>query len=385
MNKSSHPDPAEQARLPRPTPAPDGAKQPLSERPPSVSSFEEILPFRTDAELRERYLNFFGGLRLGKLLEDFDLSAGRTAYNHAQGWERGLTIVTAACDRIDLLDELRSDRDLRVRASVNWTGRSSMEVGLQVASEEGNGGWQAVARAYFIMVARQGETSAAVNPLVPQTDEEHRRFQEGEQRQQQRRAMAQNNYLKHTPTAEESVRLHRLFLRTKHQQITGVPMHETQRQATLLMHPQSRNIHNKIFGGYLMRQAFELAWNITYLHCRCPPQFVCMDHMYFFQPVEIGAILSFTGFVIHTDGLHLVIEVTTEVIHPQTGRTQTTNICYFTFSALDDFGQPQAVPMVIPHTYEEGLRYLDGAKRLRLGEELRRAKGVRSASKSETP
>jgi hypothetical protein len=40
--------------------------------------------------------------------------------------------------------------------------------------------------------------------------------------------------------------------------------------------------------------------------------------------------------------------------------------------------------MVIPHTYEEGLRYLDGAKRLRLGEELRRAKGVRSASKSET-
>jgi acyl-coenzyme A thioesterase 9 len=385
MNKSSHPDPAEQARLPRPTPAPDGAKQPLSERPPSVSSFEEILPFRTDAELRERYLNFFGGLRLGKLLEDFDLSAGRTAYNHAQGWERGLTIVTAACDRIDLLDELRSDRDLRVRASVNWTGRSSMEVGLQVASEDGNGGWQAVARAYFIMVARQGETSAAVNPLVPKTDEEHRRFQEGEQRQQQRRAMAQNNYLKHTPTAEESVRLHRLFLRTKHQQITGVPMHETQRQATLLMHPQSRNIHNKIFGGYLMRQAFELGWNITYLHCRCPPQFVCMDHMYFFQPVEIGAILSFTGFVIHTDGLHLVIEVTTEVIHPQTGRTQTTNICYFTFSALDDFGQPQPVPMVIPHTYEEGLRYLDGAKRLRLGEELRRAKGVRSASKSETP
>ena len=257
-----------------------------------------------------------------------------------------------------------------------------MEVGLQVASEDDHGGWQPVARAYFIMVARQGDAAAPVNPLVPKTREGQRRFQEGEQRQQQRRAMVQSSYLKHTPTAEESVRLHGLFLRTKHQEITGVPMHETQRQATLLMHPQSRNIHNKIFGGYLMRQAFELAWNITYLHCRRPPQFVCMDHMYFFQPVEIGAILSFTGLVIHTDGLHLVIEVTTEVIHPQTGDTQTTNICYFTFSALDEDGRPQPVPTVIPHTYEEGLRYLDGAKRLRLGEELRRAKGVGLLSES---
>ena len=100
------------------------------------------------------------------------------------------------------------------------------------------------------------------------------------------------------------------------------------------------------------------------------------------QPVEIGSILSFTGLVIHTDGLHLVIEVTTEVIHPQTGSTQTTNICYFTFSALDEAGQPQPVPLVLPHTYEEGLRYLDGAKRLRLGEELRRAKGMEPLGES---
>ena len=68
MSKSSHPDSAEQTRHPRPTLAPDGVNPPLTERPPSVSSFEETLPFRTDAELRERYLNFFGGLQLGKLL-----------------------------------------------------------------------------------------------------------------------------------------------------------------------------------------------------------------------------------------------------------------------------------------------------------------------------
>ena len=55
-----------------------------------------IMPFSKDLELRERYINFFGALRLGKLLEDLDLIAGQVAYKHTEGWERGLTIVTAA-------------------------------------------------------------------------------------------------------------------------------------------------------------------------------------------------------------------------------------------------------------------------------------------------
>lgn len=78
------------------------------------SAFEKVLPFSTDLELRDRYINFFGGLRLGKLLEDLDLIAGEVAYKHTEGWGRGMTIVTAAdhghcairpinqCDRMQL-------------------------------------------------------------------------------------------------------------------------------------------------------------------------------------------------------------------------------------------------------------------------------------------
>ena len=103
-------------------------KKPLSARKPADSSIKMIMPFSKDLELRERYINFFGALRLGKLLEDLDLIAGQVAYKHTEGWERGLTIVTAACDRIDLLGDLRSDRDLQFLASINWVGKSSLEV-----------------------------------------------------------------------------------------------------------------------------------------------------------------------------------------------------------------------------------------------------------------
>ena len=32
-----------------------------------------------------------------------------------------------------------------------------------------------------------------------------------------------------------------------------VPMKSTERCSTILMHSQERNVHGKIFGGYLMR------------------------------------------------------------------------------------------------------------------------------------
>ena len=111
-------------------------KKSLSARKTTDSSIKMIMPFSNDLELRERYINFFGALRLGKLLEDLDLIAGQVAYKHTEGWERGLTIVTAACDRIDLLGDLRSDRDLQFLASINWVGKSSLEVGIRISSKK---------------------------------------------------------------------------------------------------------------------------------------------------------------------------------------------------------------------------------------------------------
>ena len=168
--------------------------KPLINRKVSDSWIEKILPFNKDLELRESYINFFGGLRLGKLLEDLDFIAGRVAYEHSEGWERGLTIVTAACDRIDLLGELRCDQDLQLLASINWVGRSSIEVGVKVSSKDLKN-WRRVARAYFIMVARRQGKAEPVNQIKPSKKNEIRRFKEGIRRQQERREIARTSYL----------------------------------------------------------------------------------------------------------------------------------------------------------------------------------------------
>lgn len=42
--------------------------------------------------------------------------------------------------------------------------------------------------------------------------------------------------------------------------VPSIAMHRTMFQNTKFMHLQNRNLYGKIFGGYIMRAAFELAW-----------------------------------------------------------------------------------------------------------------------------
>ena len=73
-------------------------------------SYTQIdLPFASTPELLEQYVNAWGGIRTGKLMEHLDSLAGSIAYKHMLGPEaktvgrineqRNFYIVTAAVDR----------------------------------------------------------------------------------------------------------------------------------------------------------------------------------------------------------------------------------------------------------------------------------------------
>lgn len=332
---------------------------------PSESYFEKVLPFSQSQTLRDSFVNIFGDLRFGMLLEELDKVAGLISYEHCDGHALGLTIVTAACDRIDLLAPLPSNSDLRISGQVNFVGRTSMEIGVLINTLS-NGNWLLVARAYFIMVARKDGLGFPIHRLATSNDDEVRRAQEGFKRQSKRSADKSLHFSQSAPSAEESQLLHRLFL-DKPSLHEGIPMHDTWRQSTMIMHPQDRNIHNKIFGGYIMRMSFETAYNVAHLFCRRRPLFVCVDHFDFIKPVEIGSIVSFNGLVTFTGRTSFIVEVSTEVIRPMDGKCEITNVSYFTFVAVEADCKPTPVLQVFPHSYEEGLKYLDGAKRYRNG------------------
>lgn len=372
---------------------------------PRDSSHRFLLQFSKRPDLLSQYLNFYGDLRFGQILEDLDALAGISAYAHAiYRDEKGHfarappTIVTASCDRIDLLAPLPSGWDLRYDSSCTWVGHSSMEIRLQVDGmsdyKEESGTYSTrvpLVIAYFTMVARDSKTNKALP--VPELDlsrpKDRSRFDEGLARTEKRRSLRKQSLDETSPTAEESCLIHNLFLESRERdmaskkgaeaaaiaeaernQVTGYRwMKDTELSAVHICHPQQGNIHGKVFGGYLMRKAFELGWATAQLHTKKRPSFLSLDDTNFLAPVEIGSILKFSSKVVYAEGpphKTLQVSVTADVIDPNTREATRTNTFQLTFESP---ASTDGVQRVMPRSYGEAIEYIEGKRHKDLGKE----------------
>lgn len=127
--------------------------------------------------------NFGGNMHGGELLKLLDQVAYTCAMRYC-----GFYVVTLSVDNVMFKQAIRIGELLTFNASVNFTGRTSMEVGIQVVAE--NLQDQVVRHTntcYFTMVAIDADgKTVEVSPLDPQTDEEKRRWDEAKERRAKR-------------------------------------------------------------------------------------------------------------------------------------------------------------------------------------------------------
>jgi acyl-CoA hydrolase len=123
--------------------------------------------------------NPHGTILGGKVMHLMDIAAAIAAHRHCRG-----AVVTASMDRVDFIHPVRIGQLIIVRASVNHAAHTSMEVGVKVHSEDlSTGARLHTASAYATFVALgPGGRPAPVPPLLPETDEDRRRFREAEAR-----------------------------------------------------------------------------------------------------------------------------------------------------------------------------------------------------------
>ncbi|WP_233584707.1 acyl-CoA thioesterase [Aquabacterium soli] len=117
--------------------------------------------------------NFSGNVHGGTILKLLDQVAYACASRYA-----GTYVVTLSVDQVTFRQPIHVGELVTFLASVNYTGTSSMEIGVKVVAENIRN--QVVRHAnscFFTMVAvnDQGKPTS-VPPLVPETPDEHRRF-----------------------------------------------------------------------------------------------------------------------------------------------------------------------------------------------------------------
>ncbi|CAO3570903.1 unnamed protein product [Mortierella alpina] len=345
---------------------------------------EIILPFKTDKALLEEYINVGGSLRHGKIMEDLDALAGAISYKHADDGKADsspLTIVTASVDRIDLLKPLGVS-DLRLSGHVTYVGYSSMEIFMkmeEISEDKPGKHGDTILVARFTMVARDALTgkAAQVNPMLLQNDTEKKLFQMGEDHKAKKRVATDSALTKRPPTQEERFLIHDLYLEYSQyddpQSKTKKPddvewMEDTKMSAIHIMQPQDRNIHDKIFGGYLMRLAYELAFCNASVFISSRPTFLALDEISFRKPVPIGTFLALDSKIVYAEGSDhhsFQVMVKADVLDVKKGTRETTNTFWFTFT-----DPVKGTSRIMPRTYAESMLYLEGKRRRMLGSRL---------------
>ncbi|KAI3418257.1 uncharacterized protein J3R85_013858 [Psidium guajava] len=349
-------------------------------RTPSQSRTSISYSFSSDYILREQYRDPWNEVRIGKLLEDLDALAGTISVKHCSDEDsttRPLLLVTASVDKIVLKKPISVDIDLKIVGSVIWVGRSSMEIQLEViqlSGEESNATNSVALTANFIFVARDSKThkAAPVNRLSPVTDREILLFKDAEARSKLRKRKSVGE----RKETDDGIAKRLNELLAEGRIFSDMPaladrnsilLRDTRLENSLICQPQQRNIHGRIFGGFLMHRAFELAFSTAYAFAGLVPCFLEVDHVDFLRPVDVGDFLRLKSCVLYTepekpDGPLINVEVVAHVTRPELRSSEVSNTFYFTFTvrpeakALEDGFR---IRNVVPATEEEARRILE--------------------------
>jgi len=122
----------------------------------------------------------------GAIVAWIDMVAAMVAQRHC-----GKEVVTAGIDSLVFKEPIRVGDHVILKASINYVGRSSMEVGVQVSREDPYSGNRAVATtAHLTFVALdENKRPTAVPPILPETEQEKNRYENAKLRVKARKEL----------------------------------------------------------------------------------------------------------------------------------------------------------------------------------------------------
>lgn len=127
--------------------------------------------------------NILGNILGGRVMHLIDIAGAIAAHRHCRR-----QVVTASVDHLDFLNPVRVGELIVLEAHVNRAFRTSVEVGVEVFSEDSTAGVRKHTTTAFLTFVALDDTgkSVPVPPLIPKTNEERRRYRQAGARRESR-------------------------------------------------------------------------------------------------------------------------------------------------------------------------------------------------------
>lgn len=137
----------------------------------------------TSQIMMPQHANALGHVFGGVILSMMDTTAAVSAMRHAR-----MSCVTASVDRVDFREPVHVGDLVIMKSTVNYVGRTSMEVGVRVETENLLDGVRRHTNSCyltFVAVDRNGRP-VHIAPIEPETEDERRRFAAAQDRRRRR-------------------------------------------------------------------------------------------------------------------------------------------------------------------------------------------------------
>ncbi len=341
----------------------------------------------TDKSLRHIYKDAKGNINYSKFLEDLDALAGNVAFFFCDDGlpeTSACSLVTACVEQIEIFRKISIHEDIVLSGQVVWVGKSSLDVLVEAhqfpvgnAHEtpqllEAAGSGTRVLSSVFTYVARDRTTGKAttINPLstVGMTAAEKRFYDERAAAAAARKGAEAESVFDIATLSARKMALENALSRGKALQNLpclagpGVLMSSTALENTFICQPQKCNTAGKVFGGYLIHEACNLAQASMYMFSGRPAQLLFIPKIVFRRPVLIGDMIKLSARVVYASReqpRRAMCEITCQIVKPEQASSLLSNHFSFVFALEGDMSL-----QVLPGSREEGEALVSGATRV---------------------
>mmetsp|Transcript_15983 Transcript_15983/g.24006 ORF Transcript_15983/g.24006 Transcript_15983/m.24006 type:complete len:577 (+) Transcript_15983:21-1751(+) len=366
-------------------------------------------------------LGAWSSFRLSKFYSDVDALTADVAYRHASSstGTNDVSFVTAGHYHSRKIHRTDLTKDVILRCYPTHTGQASLEIRTDALQIDDNGNEVLVNVCFTSMVAVDKETLRPKKGFIPPLKYPiaiHGGNQEMEmelERQQIRSEMAQQHARirknrvassmqlrgpsSSPPTQGEMAEIHNIHQRTLlEHDIPHVRQHTY--RSSVVVYPERRNVHGKMFGGFVMEHSHTLAQYAAdfYLHhndnCKqnedeCLKDDILqtndgeltdskgkleraiplgLDEAIFLQPVSIGDHVTFTARVVHSTRNTCRVVVVVEVREPSNRHSPPlrSNRLSFLFGGSGFPNCSSCGGGIVPDSYSEILMHVDAKRRV---------------------
>ena len=276
-------------------------------------------------------INPRGTLYGGRMMYWIATAGTLTASRCARG-----PVVLGAMDDLDFLTPVYLGEIVTVSAQVEHIGRASLELGVEVHSEQPRTGIRrktTSSHLAFIALDEHERPRPVGQVITPASPDEEAVLVAAAARRAARIARVRAGAAGAVPVlADDTARSVRL--------------------ARLVM-PEDAISGTLMFAGRLLAVLDEVAAISVIRYCRLPTVTASIDSVYFYHPLRVGQIADVRGVLTHVGRSSMEVGIRVDGEEPRTGQRRHVCTAFLTMVHLDERGRPAPVPAFSPETPEE--------------------------------